>query len=126
MGTLCIQLRSGTMMNMDTNVAVKLARAAMDKGHKVKIFGYGEGITLIKEGQDPKRFPNVGKEVAKMAEEGLEVVVCETCCARAGRPPGRGDQEHQDREHHQRLLPHGVGVGPPGDHSEVMKWQKAC
>lgn len=84
MGTLCIQLRSGTMMNMDSNVAVKLARAAMDKGHKVKIFGYGEAVTLIKEGQDPKRFPNVGKEIAKMAAEGLEVVVCETCCVARG------------------------------------------
>jgi sulfur relay (sulfurtransferase) complex TusBCD TusD component (DsrE family) len=72
------------MMNMDTNVAVKLARAAMDKGHKVKIFGYGEGITLIKDGQDPKRFPNVGNEVAKMVEGGLEVVVCETCCHARG------------------------------------------
>lgn len=84
MGTLCIQLRSGTMMNMDSNVAVKLARAAMDKGHKVKIFGYGEGITLIKDGQDPKRFPNVGKEIEKMAGEGLEIVVCSTCCAARG------------------------------------------
>ncbi|MBI0583394.1 MAG: DsrE family protein [Methanomassiliicoccus sp.] len=84
MGTLCIQVRSGTMMNMDTNVAVKLARAAMDKGHKVKMFGYGEGVFLIKEGQDPKRFPNVGKAVADMVKEGLEVAVCETCCAARG------------------------------------------
>lgn len=84
MGTLCIQLRTGTMMNMDTNVAVKLARAAMDRGHQVKLFGYGEGVYLIKEGQDPKRFPNVGKEVAVMASEGLEVVVCETCCVARG------------------------------------------
>jgi tRNA 2-thiouridine synthesizing protein D len=84
MATLTIQLRSGTMMNMDSNVAVKLAKAAMDKGHKVKIFGYGEGITLIKEGQDPKRFPNVGHIVKELTEKGLEVVVCETCCAARG------------------------------------------
>jgi len=84
MGTLCIQLRTGTMMNMDTNVAVKLAKAAMEKGHKVMIFGYGEGVFLIKEGQDPKRFPNVGKEVEAMAKAGLEVAVCETCCIARG------------------------------------------
>lgn len=84
MGTLAIQIRTGTMMNMDTNVAVKLAQAAMDKGHKVKIFGYGEGITLIKDGQDPKRFPNVGKITQELAGKGLEVVVCETCCAARG------------------------------------------
>ena len=72
------------MMNMDSNVAVKLAKAAMDKGHQVKIFGYGEGIFLIKEGQDPKRFPNVGKETAVLVARGLEAVVCETCCAARG------------------------------------------
>lgn len=84
MGTLTIQLRMGTMMNMDSNVAIKLARAAMDKGHQVKIFGYGEGVTLIKEGQDPKRFPNVGKELKELVDRGLEAVVCETCCAARG------------------------------------------
>lgn len=84
MATLCIQLRAGTMMNMDSNVAVKLAQAAMDKGHQVKIFGYGEGVFLIKAGQDPKRFPNVGKMTAELVKKGLEVAVCETCCAARG------------------------------------------
>jgi sulfur relay (sulfurtransferase) complex TusBCD TusD component (DsrE family) len=84
MGTLCIQLRTGTMMNMDSNVTVKLARAAMEKGHQVKVFGYGEGVFLIKDGQDPKRFPNVGKVIAELVTNGLEAVVCETCCAARG------------------------------------------
>jgi tRNA 2-thiouridine synthesizing protein D len=84
MGTLTILIRSGTMMNMDPNVAVKLAQAAIDKGHRVKIFGYGEGITLIKEGQDPKRFPNVGKAITDLVSKGTEIVVCETCCAARG------------------------------------------
>ena len=66
MKTMVIQLRTGTMMNMDSNVAVKLAQAALDKGYGVRIFGYGEGVTLIKKGQDPKRFPNVGNETKEM------------------------------------------------------------
>ena len=82
--TLTIHLRTGTMMNMDTNVAVKLAKAAIEKGHKVNIFGYGEGITIIKEGQDPKRFPNVGKLVQELSAQGATVAVCETCCAARG------------------------------------------
>lgn len=81
---MTIQIRSGSMMNMDTNVAVKLARAAVDKGHAVRIFGYGEGIMLIKQGQDPKRFPNVGKLSEALAKEGVEISVCETCCAARG------------------------------------------
>ena len=82
--TLLIHLRSGSMMNMDSNLTVKLARAALDKGYDVRIFGYGEGITPIKEGQDPKRFPNVGKELTEIAEKGATIVVCETCCVARG------------------------------------------
>ncbi|HRU11912.1 MAG TPA: DsrE family protein [Methanomassiliicoccales archaeon] len=84
MRTMVIQIRSGTMMNMDTNIAVKLARAALDKGYGVRMFGYGEGVSLIKKGQDPKRFPNVGNETKELVEKGLEVVVCETCCKARG------------------------------------------
>jgi sulfur relay (sulfurtransferase) complex TusBCD TusD component (DsrE family) len=82
--TLLIHIRSGSMMNMDSNVAVKLSKAALDKGYNVRLFGYGEGITVIKEGQDPKRFPNVGKELTALAQRGMTVVVCETCCAARG------------------------------------------
>ena len=82
--TMVIHLRTGSMMSMDANVAVKLARAALEKGYNVRMFGYGEGITVIKEGQDPKRFPNVGKEISELVTKGMTVVVCETCCAARG------------------------------------------
>ena len=69
MATLTIQISSGTMMNMDTNVAVKLAKAAVDKGYAVRIFGYGEGITMVKTGQDPKAIPE-RREHLRIACEG--------------------------------------------------------
>jgi tRNA 2-thiouridine synthesizing protein D len=84
MGTLTIQIRSGTMMNMDVNVMVKLARAAVDKGHNVKIFGYGEGIMAVKADQNPKRFPNIGEIMTDLAKDGVEIAVCETCSAARG------------------------------------------
>ena len=84
MATLTIQVRSGTMMNMDPNVALKLAKAAIDKGHKVKIFCYGEGVTLIKAGQNPKRFPNAGDLIEELVSSGVEIVACETCCYARG------------------------------------------
>jgi tRNA 2-thiouridine synthesizing protein D len=85
MKTMVIQIRTGSMMNMDTNVAVKLARAASQKGYDVRIFAYGEGVTLIKEGQDPKRFPNVGAESKALVEAGnVEISACVTCCAARG------------------------------------------
>jgi tRNA 2-thiouridine synthesizing protein D len=91
--TMVIHLRTGSMMSMDSNVAVKLARAALEKGYNVRMFGYGEGITVIKEGQDPKRFPNVGKEIGDLVTKGLTVVVCETCCAARGIHRGEGSRE---------------------------------
>jgi tRNA 2-thiouridine synthesizing protein D len=74
--TLTIFLRTGSMMAMDANIATKLARAAMDKGYTVHIFGYGEGVTTVKKGQKPKRFPNVGEETcfaARGFERGEEI-----------------------------------------------------
>ena len=112
-------------MNMDTNVAIKLAQAALDKGYGVRIFGYGEAVTLIKDGQDPKRFPNVGKETKELVGKGLEVVVCKTCCKARGIRPGRGDRRHQDREPDQRPVQVRGRERPHGDHREVMKWQRA-
>jgi len=79
MGTLTIQVRSGPMMSMDTNVVVKLAEAALERGHAVNVFGYGEGALVVKDGQDPKRFPNVGEKLAELTERGVRVTVCETC-----------------------------------------------
>jgi len=81
---LTIQIRSGTMMNMDVNVMVKLARAALDKGYGVRIFGYGEGIMAIKNGQEPKRFPNIGKILEELVERGAQIAVCETCAYARG------------------------------------------
>jgi len=82
--TLTILWRSGSMMAMDANVAAKLAKAALDKGYEVKMFGYGEGVTAIKAGQKPKRFPNVGEQLDQIAQEKGEIAVCETCYAARG------------------------------------------
>ena len=82
--TMTIMWRSGSMMAMDANVATKLASAAVKKGYKVKMFGYGEGITAVKKGQAPKRFPNVGEELEQLARDGVEISLCETCYAARG------------------------------------------
>jgi tRNA 2-thiouridine synthesizing protein D len=82
--TLTILWRTGSMMAMDANIAVKLARAAMAKGYKVHMFGYGEGVTAVKKGQNPKRFPNVGNELEETIKQGVSTAVCETCFAARG------------------------------------------
>ncbi len=86
---LTILLMSGPMKSMEPNAALKLANAALDKGYGVNIFCYGEGVLSIKEGQAPKRFPNVGKEIAALAERGARIAVCETCSIARGLHPGQ-------------------------------------
>jgi tRNA 2-thiouridine synthesizing protein D len=82
--TMTILWRSGSMMAMDANVATKLASAAAKKGYKVNMFGYGEGITAVKKGQAPKRFPNVGAELEELVRQGVTIALCETCYAARG------------------------------------------
>ena len=82
--TLTIIWRTGSMMAMDANVAVKLATAARAKGYSVRMFGYGEGVTAVKKGQKPKRFPNVGDDLEKAGKNEVEQAVCETCFAARG------------------------------------------
>jgi len=82
--TLTILWRSGSMMAMDANVAAKLASAALEKGYAVNMFGYGEGVTAVKKGQKPKRFPNIGEELEELAKRGVRIVICETCYAARG------------------------------------------
>jgi tRNA 2-thiouridine synthesizing protein D len=82
--TMTIIFRSGSMMAMDANVAVKMARAALGKGYKVNLFAYGEGVTAVKKGQKPKRFPNVGDELQQVRQDGALIALCETCYAARG------------------------------------------
>jgi sulfur relay (sulfurtransferase) complex TusBCD TusD component (DsrE family) len=73
---------------MEPNTAVKLADAALNKGYGVNLFGYGEGVLSIKKGQAPKRFPNIGEELAALMDRGLKIAVCETCAFARGLHPG--------------------------------------
>lgn len=72
------------MMAMDVNVAAKLAKAAIERGYNVNMFGYGEGVTAAKKGQKPKRFPNIGEELDELARKGVKIAICETCFAARG------------------------------------------
>ena len=46
--TLTIMLLSGAAENEDSVFAVRLAEAALKKGHKVNIYLYGNGVNLSK------------------------------------------------------------------------------
>lgn len=103
-----IILTSG-IANSGVNTALKLTAAALKK-HNVKIFCYEDGVAVTKKGQEPMRnFPNVGNEIERLINKGLEVIVCGTC-ARA-----RGIKENE--------LINGVKVGKTGkDLPELIDW----
>lgn len=50
--TLTIMLLSGSSENEDPIFAVRLAEAALRKGHKVNLFLYGNGVNLTKSGRE--------------------------------------------------------------------------
>jgi len=92
-----------------SNTAIRLADAGLKK-HSVKMFCYGDGVAVTKNGQEPMRnFVNAGKEIEGLINNGLDVVVCGSC-ARA-----RGIKEDE--------LIKGVRIGKTGkDLPELISW----
>ena len=82
--TATIVFRTGSMMAMDINVAIKLANAMLDKGYNVNMFAYGEGATAMLKEQGPKRFPNAGMDLEALVVRGMKLAACETCCIARG------------------------------------------
>lgn len=81
---ITILLMSGPMKSMEPNTALKLADAALNKGYKVNLFCYGEGVLSVKQNQAPKRFPNVGEQIKDLEKRGVKISVCETCSIARG------------------------------------------
>lgn len=77
--TFTILLFSGAMMSMEANVAVTLGEAALDMGHEVNLFLFGEAVTAAIKDQAPKRFPSLSEDLTRMAGKGLKIAVCSTC-----------------------------------------------
>ncbi len=85
---LTILLFSGAMMSMEANVAVALGEKALDMGHEVNIFLFGEAVTAALKDQTPKRFPSLSEDLGRMVGKGLKIAVCSTCCIGRGIQPG--------------------------------------
>lgn len=74
-------------MSMEANVALDLGEAALDKGHKVNLFLFGEAVTVALKDQAPKRFPNLSEALGRMVGKGLKIAVCSTCIQGRGIKP---------------------------------------
>ena len=84
MGELTILLTTGAMMTTGPYKALKLAEAAIDKGHQVNLFCYGEGVTILNAKQEPKNFPDLARMTARLMTRGLRVAACRACSIARG------------------------------------------
>ena len=85
--SLTILLFSGAMMSMEANVAVAIGETALDMGHNVNLFLFGEAVTAALKDQAPKRFPSLSEDLTRMLGKGLKIAVCSTCCLGRGIKP---------------------------------------
>jgi tRNA 2-thiouridine synthesizing protein D len=81
---LAILLFTTPYSSESTSTAIKLARSAMRKGHKVTVFAYGDSVHNFTKGQRATGITNAESEFQALIGEGLKVQLCGTCLAFRG------------------------------------------
>lgn len=85
MGTLTIGCFPGLVGNGIYDFALKLAKAAADKGHKVNIWFSGNATASIKANQKHLKDYSTGeKYIKELLEKGVEICTCEACTVARG------------------------------------------
>lgn len=85
MGELTIGVFSSLVGSTTLASAVKIAEAAMEKGHKVNFWVSGNATNLAKKGQ--KKFQDYSflqDKVLELIEKGMEFTICEACAQARG------------------------------------------
>lgn len=77
--TLMIFLATTPYGYENTQTAMKLAEAALDRGHKVVVFASADGVHNFTKGQGPQALPNAEVGFGRLIEKGLRVELCGTC-----------------------------------------------
>lgn len=85
MGKLTIGCFSSLVGSMTLDFAVKLAEAAVNKGHKVDFWVSGNATMLAKKGQRSFRdYSFLEKRVKELIDKGAQFTACEACCEARG------------------------------------------
>jgi tRNA 2-thiouridine synthesizing protein D len=85
MGELTIGVFSSLVGSTTLASAVKIAEAAMEKGHKVNFWTSGNATALAKKGQ--KKFQDYNflqDKILELIEKGMEFTICEACAQARG------------------------------------------
>ncbi|MBI4843739.1 MAG: DsrE family protein [Nitrospirae bacterium] len=85
MGKLTIGCFSSLIGSMSLDFAVKLAGAAIEKGHKVDFWVSGNGTMLSIKAQRPfKDYSFLEKPVKELVAKGMQITACEACAEARG------------------------------------------
>lgn len=85
MGVLTIGCFPGLVGNMTYDFALRLAKAAAEKGHKVNLWFSGNATGSIKGHQKHLKDYSTGeKYIAELLEKGVEICTCEACTLARG------------------------------------------
>ncbi|RLF13105.1 MAG: sulfur reduction protein DsrE [Thermoprotei archaeon] len=79
-----IKLLLGPYTFEHSEVAVKIAEKALERGAEVILFLYMDGVHCVKKGQKPREFANIEEKIAQLACRGVKVVACMRCATARG------------------------------------------
>ena len=77
--TLTIFLATTPYGYENTQTAMKLAGAALDRGHQVVLFASADAVHNFTTGQAPQALPNAEEGFSRLIAKGLRVELCGTC-----------------------------------------------
>jgi len=96
MKTLTLYLLSGPYTSQCTDIACELAQKALEKGYRVNLFLYIDGVHVPKKGQRTVKFPNVEKRLKKLVQKGLSIRACVRCASARGYVEGEAPETEID------------------------------
>jgi len=82
--TLTIFLAAAPYSGQSASTAVRLARAALDAGHRVNILASADGVYGFTVGHRAKGLPNAETGSRELIAQGAHVELCGSCLATRG------------------------------------------
>jgi len=85
--TLTIFLTAAPYSGGSASAAIRLARAALEAGHRVNLFASADGVYGLTVGHRVKGLPDAGAGFRMLIERGLRVELCGSCLTIRGVRP---------------------------------------
>ena len=77
--TLLIFLGTSPYSSQNADTALRLAEAALAKGHRVRLFASADGVHVAQIGQRPAGVPDPLAGLTRLLTQGLAVELCGSC-----------------------------------------------